>query len=117
SFKKYKGLKNKVRFIWWGAEEVGLIGSLYYTRTLSEEDADKIRFYFNYDMIGSINPMFAVYRGDNAGDAFGADLLYDYLTKEGFPAEYAPFGTGSDYVGFVNIGVPSSGLFTGTPPY
>ncbi|KAH7310681.1 peptidase family M28 [Stachybotrys elegans] len=114
SFKKYKGLKNKVRFIWWGAEESGLIGSLYYTQTLSEEERDKIRFYLNFDMIGSINPKFDVYVGDNEGDVVGAALLEEYLLGEGLPATRAPFGTGSDYVGFIEIGVPSSGLHTGT---
>ncbi|KEY69352.1 hypothetical protein S7711_09744 [Stachybotrys chartarum IBT 7711] len=114
SFKKYKGLKNKVRFIWWGAEESGLIGSLYYTSTLPEEERNKIRFYFNYDMIGSINPKFDVYVGDNEGDAYGAALLEEYLLEQGRPAVRAPFGTGSDYVGFIQIGVPSSGLHTGT---
>jgi Zn-dependent M28 family amino/carboxypeptidase len=115
SFKKYKGLKNKVRFIWWGAEESGLIGSLYYTRNLPEEEADKIRFYFNYDMIGSINPKFDVYVGDyEEADSIGATLLEEYLIGEGFPAQRAPFGTGSDYVGFIEIGIPSSGLHTGT---
>ncbi|KAH7353853.1 aminopeptidase Y [Plectosphaerella cucumerina] len=117
SFKKYKGFKNKVRFIWWGAEESGLIGSNYYTRTLPEEERDKIRFYFNYDMIGSINPKFDVYLSENPADEFGAKLLEEYLLEQGFPAVRAPFGTGSDYVGFLNIGVPSSGLHTGTPPY
>lgn len=114
SFKKYKGLKNKVRFIWWGAEESGLIGSLYYTRSLPEEERDKIRFYLNFDMIGSVKPKFDVYVGDNEGDAFGAALLEEYLLEQGRPAQRAPFGTGSDYVGFIEIGVPSSGLHTGT---
>lgn len=114
SFKKYTGLKNKVRFIWWGAEESGLIGSLHYTQTLSEEERDKIRFYLNFDMIGSINPKFDVYAGDNEGDVFGANLLEDFLVEQGQPAQRAPFGTGSDYVGFIQIGVPSSGLHTGT---
>ncbi|KAF3938852.1 hypothetical protein ABW19_dt0207384 [Dactylella cylindrospora] len=114
SFKKYKGFKNKVRFAWWGAEESGLVGSLYYTKNLSEEEADKIRFYFNYDMIGSINPYFHVYQGENPGDRLGAELLVDYLNVTAKkPAEIAPFGTSSDYVGFLEIGVPSSGLFTG----
>ncbi|KAK6508575.1 hypothetical protein TWF506_010660 [Arthrobotrys conoides] len=114
SFKKYKGFKNKVRFAWWGAEESGLVGSLYYTKNLPEEEADKIRFYFNYDMIGSPFPFFRVYQGQNPGDALGAAPLYKYLSETaGKPAELAPFGTSSDYVGFLNIGVPSSGLFTG----
>ncbi|KAJ6256789.1 Serine/threonine-protein phosphatase [Drechslerella dactyloides] len=113
SIKKYKGFPNKIRFAWWGAEESGLVGSLYYTKNLSEEEADKIRFYFNYDMIGSIAPFFRVYQGKNPGDVHGAKVLHSYLSAKGKPAEFAPFGTSSDYVGFLNIGVPSSGLFTG----
>ncbi len=113
SFRHYKGYKNKVRFIWWGAEESGLIGSLYYTSHLTEEEADKIRFYFNYDMIGSPFPVWAIYKGDNPGDAPGAQILLDYLTAAGKPAYFGSFGTGSDYVGFLQLGIPSSGLFSG----
>ncbi|KAH9210895.1 hypothetical protein DL95DRAFT_465405 [Leptodontidium sp. 2 PMI_412] len=113
AFRHYKGFKNKVRFAWWGAEESGLIGSLYYTSHLSEEEADKIRFYFNYDMIGSPFPVYAVYKGDNPGDTPGAQVLLDYLLAKGKPAYYGGFGTGSDYVGFLQLGIPSSGLFTG----
>ncbi|CZT02086.1 related to aminopeptidase Y precursor, vacuolar [Rhynchosporium agropyri] len=113
AFRHYKGFKNKVRFAWWGAEESGLIGSLYYTSHLTEQEADKIRFYFNYDMIGSPFPVWAVYKGDNAGDAPGAQILLDYLVAKGKPAYYGSFGTGSDYVGFLQLGIPSSGLFSG----
>lgn len=113
SFRLYKGFPNKVRFAWWGAEESGLVGSLYYTSQLSEEEADKIRFYFNYDMVGSPFPVYAIYKGDNPGDAAGAQALYDYLTAAGYPAYFGGFGSSSDYVGFLNLGIPSSGLFTG----
>ncbi|KAL2074946.1 hypothetical protein VTL71DRAFT_8726 [Oculimacula yallundae] len=113
AFRHYKGFKNKVRFAWWGAEESGLIGSLYYTSHLSEAEADKIRFYFNYDMIGSPFPVWAIYKGDNPGDAPGAQILLDYLVAKGKPAYYGGFGTGSDYVGFLQLGIPSSGLFSG----
>lgn len=115
SFQKYIGssITNKIRFIWWGAEEEGLIGSLYYTQNLSEEDRDKIRSYFNYDMIASIDPFFEVQQGENPGDTYGAALLTTYLLEQGFPATPGEFGTGSDYVGFIEIGVPSCGLFTG----
>ncbi|KAF3918263.1 hypothetical protein ABW21_db0201786 [Orbilia brochopaga] len=113
SFKKFKGFKNKVRFAWWGAEESGLVGSLYYTKNLGEKQADKIRFYFNYDMIGSPAPFFRVYQGQNPGDSLGASKLKTYLSGKGLPAELAGFGTSSDYVGFLNLGIPSSGLFTG----
>ena len=81
---KYTGIKNKVRFGWWGAEELGLVGSLYYTSQLSPEEADKIRFYFNYDMIGSSEPSYIVYDGEETG----SKKLFDYLQAAGKPAEY-----------------------------
>lgn len=112
AIKKYKGFKNKVRFAWWGAEESGLIGSLYYTSQLSEAEADKIRFYFNYDMVGSISPFYGIY-ADTEAHQVGGQLLVDYINEKGYPAEYIPFGTSSDYVGFLQLGIPSSGIFTG----
>jgi Zn-dependent M28 family amino/carboxypeptidase len=66
----------------------GLVGSLHYTSTLSEEEANKIKFYFNYDMIGSMNPKYAVYT-DNEDHKYGAVHLYEYLKAAGKPAEYA----------------------------
>lgn len=86
SVKKYTGLKNKIRFIWWGAEENGLIGSLYYTSQLSEAEADKIKYYFNYDMIGSPFPTYAIYQAENSGP--GAQELLDYLSAQGKPANF-----------------------------
>lgn len=112
SFKKYKGYKNKVRFAWWGAEESGLVGSLYYASQLSEKEADAVRFYYNYDMIGSKEPFYHVY-ADTDAHKTGGKFLLDYLTAKGFPAQYEAFGESSDYVGFLQLGIPSSGLFTG----
>ncbi|GAO19286.1 hypothetical protein UVI_02063420 [Ustilaginoidea virens] len=112
SFKKYKGFRNKVRFAWWGAEESGLVGSLHYGSKLTEAEADKIRFYFNYDMIGSPKPSYTVY-ADNDAHRVGASPLLDYLKAKGKPAETKKFGTSSDYVAFLKLGIPSSGLFTG----
>lgn len=86
SLKKYKGFPNKVRFAWWGAEENGLVGSLYYTSKLSEAEADKIKYYFNYDMIGSPAPFYHVYKANDSG--IGAETLLDYVNKQGKPAEY-----------------------------
>ncbi|KAI0191758.1 aminopeptidase Y [Xylaria flabelliformis] len=109
----YKGYANKVRFAWWGAEESGLVGSLYYTSTLTPEEADKIRFYFNYDMVGSPYAEYQIYVGDNEGDEAGASRLFSYLEAAGKPAQYVNFGSSSDYVGFLELGIPSSGIFTG----
>ncbi|KAI3322229.1 peptidase family M28 [Xylariaceae sp. AK1471] len=116
ALRNYRGFQNKVRFAWWGAEESGLIGSLHYTSTLSAEEADKIRFYFNYDMVGSPYADYEVYVGDNAGDAVGAQKLVDHLGAAGKPAHLGAFGSSSDYVGFLALGIPSSGIFTGASP-
>lgn len=114
SLAKYAGFANKVRLAWWGAEESGLVGSLFYTSGLTAADADRVRFYFNYDMIGSPFPTFAVYEGDNPGDKFGSTKLHDHLLASGAREPfYGGFGSSSDYVGFLELGVPSSGLFTG----
>src|SRR5699024_12340851 len=43
------------RFGWWGAEEVGLVGSTEYVEGLSEAELGKIKAYMNFDMIGSDN--------------------------------------------------------------
>ncbi|KAI0203744.1 peptidase family M28 [Astrocystis sublimbata] len=110
---RYYKLANKVRFAWWGAEESGLVGSLDYTASLAPEEADKIRFYFNYDMVGSPYAEYQIYVGDNEGDKVGAVKLFDYLTAAGKPAKYVNFGSSSDYVGFLELGIPSSGIFTG----
>lgn len=113
ALRSYKGFTNKVRFAWWAAEESGLIGSLHYTSTLTADDADKIRFYFNFDMVASPSPDYQVYVGDNEGDDYGAEKLLQWLRADGKQARYVSFGDSSDYVGFLDLGIPSSGLFTG----
>jgi aminopeptidase Y len=104
-----------VRFGFWGAEEGGIAGSQYYARTLSEEDADRLKFYFNFDMIGSPSPYFHVY-ADTDGHRVGGQFLYDYLVSQGIEPEWVNFEDNSDYIGFLNIGVQASGLFTGAEP-
>lgn len=86
SLVRYSGIKNKVRFAFWAAEESGMIGSLHYTSTLSKEDVEKIRFYFNYDMIASPNPVYMVY-ADTDSHKVGAQLLHDFLVEQSQPAE------------------------------
>ncbi|KAK0714078.1 hypothetical protein B0T26DRAFT_742498 [Lasiosphaeria miniovina] len=111
SVKKYKGFPHKIRFGWWGAEENGLIGSSYYTAKLSPAEADKIKYYFNYDMIGSPFPKYEISSYNNSG--IGPKLLQDYLVSKGKTVEFSDFDGRSDYAGFVNLGIPVAALFTG----
>ncbi|KAF6802121.1 peptidase family M28 [Colletotrichum sojae] len=111
SVKKYSGFPHKIRFAWWGAEEVGLVGSYYYTENLSSEEADKIKYYFNYDMIGSPNPIYELASYENTG--IGRQLLVDYLEANGKTTLNAEFDGRSDYAGFVELGIPTASIFTG----
>ena len=53
--------QNTVRFAWWGAEELGLIGSTEWVDQRTEAELDQIALYLNFDMIGSPNYYFGVY--------------------------------------------------------
>ena len=46
---------NRVRFAWWGAEELNLIGSTRYVAGLSDAQKDAIALNLNLDMVGSPN--------------------------------------------------------------
>ena len=60
-----------LRFAWWGAEERGLIGSDFYVDSLSATARANIEAYYNFDMVGSPNPGYFLYDGDNS-DGTGA---------------------------------------------
>ncbi len=42
-----------LRFGWWGAEELGLVGSTFYVNSLSTAQKAQIKGYMNFDMIAS----------------------------------------------------------------
>ncbi len=114
---------NTIRFAWWGAEEIGLVGSTQYVNGLSEEELGDIALYLNFDMVGSPNYIFMTYDGDESGFIASApvpdgsiaieDLFESYYTFLGEPYDDAEFSGRSDYQAFINNGVPSGGLFTG----
>ena len=114
---------NRVRFAWWGAEEAGLIGSSFYTANLSEEEIAEIAVYLNLDMVGSPNYVRFVYDGDGSDTddgGFGSaesglveQLFLDHFANASLPIEPTPFNGRSDYVGFVQAGIPAGGLFSG----
>lgn len=66
---------------------VGLVGSLYYGSQLSEAEADAIRIYYNYDMIGSKEPQYAIYADTEVHKLVGQPLV-DYLKDNGADAFY-----------------------------
>lgn len=122
-------LANRVRFSWWGAEELGLLGSNHYINDLAANKPnmlDKTALYLNFDMVGSPNYGLFVYDGDNsafpvgAGAAQGPDgsgqiekQFHDYFASQGLPSAETPFSGRSDYGPFIAKGIPAGGLFTG----
>ncbi|MGW8781047.1 M28 family metallopeptidase [Streptomyces sp. NPDC055796] len=121
--KKGRGPANKVRFAWWSAEELGLLGSEHYVAQLSEKQKKDIALYLNFDMIASPNPVQFVYDGDDsdktgegagpAGSAQIEALINGFLDKKHKPHEGSDFDGRSDYGPFIANGIPAGGTFTG----
>jgi Zn-dependent M28 family amino/carboxypeptidase len=117
--------ENTLRFAWWAAEEIGLLGSTDYVEGLSAAERDRIALYMNYDMVGSPNYIFMVYDADESsfpapegitipeGSTAIEDLYESYYTLVGEPYDDTAFDGRSDYQAFIENGIPSGGLFTG----
>jgi Zn-dependent M28 family amino/carboxypeptidase len=118
---------NAVRFGFWGAEESGLLGSKNYVESLNLDALRDIALYLNFDMLGSPNPGYFTYDGDQStapkdnegaprvpeGSAGIERMLVAYLKHAGKPPEDTSFDGRSDYDGFTRSGVPAGGLFSG----
>src|SRR6185369_8768847 len=118
---------NAVRFGFWGGEELSLRGSNNYVQSLNVDGLKDIALYLNFDMLGSPNPGYFTYDGDQStkpndndgvprvpeGSAGIERTLVAYLKGAGKPAEDTSFDGRSDYDGFTKSGVPAGGLFSG----
>lgn len=99
-----------LRFAWWGAEELGMVGSRYYVNSLTTGDRARISGYLNFDMIGSPNPGYFVYDDDPAIEK----TFQNYFAGIGVPTEIETEGDGrSDHAPFDSAGIPVGGLFSG----
>jgi Zn-dependent M28 family amino/carboxypeptidase len=118
-------LRNKVRFAFWGAEEEGLFGSAHYVSQLSAAQRRRIELNLNFDMLGSPNFARFVYDGDGsltpdvpddagpAGSDVIEDVFVDYFRSQGLRTEPTAFDGRSDYLAFIEAGIPAGGLFSG----
>jgi Zn-dependent M28 family amino/carboxypeptidase len=118
---------NAVRFAFWGAEELGLVGSTKYVETLDVEALKDIGLYLNFDMLASPNPGYFTYDGNQSappsanggvprvpeGSAGIERTLAAYLDGAGKPPEDTDFNGRSDYDAFTKAGIPAGGLFAG----
>ncbi len=111
---------NQIKFAWWAAEEEGLLGSTHYVDSLSAAQLANISCNLNFDMLGSPNPIRAIYDGNDAEDAsirnastVITNMFAQYFDSNQLGWELTAFDGRSDYGPFIASGIPAGGLFTG----
>jgi hypothetical protein len=120
---------NKLRFIWFGGEELGLLGSAAYINSLSKTELSHIGYDLDADVMATPNYSIGVL--DPAGpDLFGRTVTATFPNRvykastvardqaiEYFDSVdlnhilFSPVGT--DAFSFNAVGIPASGLLTG----
>lgn len=120
---------NRLRFIWFGGEELGLLGSSFYVNNLSPTDLGKISYDLDADVTSTPNYIVGVL------DPAGVNFFTRTVTTQFPPAVYQPsqiardqgidfFNSigknhelispdGTDAFSFNMAGVPASGVLTG----
>jgi Zn-dependent M28 family amino/carboxypeptidase len=112
---------NPIRWVLWGGEELGLLGSIAYVRGLDDAEHARILANLNFDMVASPNPVRFVYDGDGShtssagptGSAEIESMFQSWFDAEGLQTEPTAFDGRSDYGPFIWSGIPAGGLFTG----
>jgi len=104
----------EIRFITFGAEELGLIGSRHYVNTLPDNELNRIVANFNLDMVGSRDAGDLVMRTVDGQANLVTELAQS--TSSRLNGEPTPFGRGgsSDHVPFGEKGIPAA-LFIHSP--
>jgi Zn-dependent M28 family amino/carboxypeptidase len=121
--------RNKLRFIWFGGEELGLLGSTFYVNNLSPTELSKIGYDLDADVTATPNYVVGVL--DPAGvDLFGRTVSTQFPPEVYEPSKvardhgiryfdsigqnnilFSPVGT--DAFNFNQAGIPASGVLTG----
>jgi Peptidase family M28/PA domain len=104
-----------LRFAFWGAEELGLVGSRAYVAGLSGSQRRQLSSVLNFDMVGSPNFVRFVYDGDKEppGSARIENLFRTYFAAHRQPVEELSLEGSSDHAPFAETGFAVGGLFTG----
>ncbi|MFD8172311.1 M20/M25/M40 family metallo-hydrolase [Streptomyces sp. NPDC059709] len=103
-------MENRVRFAWWTDEEQGLNGSDFYARSLGSTERSRIKAYYNFDMVASVNGGYFI---NNLTSSASAPMR-EYWTSLGLAPQENVEGQGrSDDYSFQQVGIPTSGYATG----
>lgn len=121
--------RNKLRFIWFGGEELGLLGSKAYVNSLSPTDLAKIGYDLDADVtatpnyvVGVLDPAAVDFFTRTVSTTFpqqvyqpstvARDQAIQYFDSVGLGNElFSPVGT--DAFTFNEAGIPASGVLTG----
>jgi Zn-dependent M28 family amino/carboxypeptidase len=120
---------NKLRFIWFGGEELGLLGSSYYINALPSNELSHIGYDLDADVtatpnyiIGVLDPAAPDFFGGTVSSTFpnrvykastiARDQAVDYFDSIRKNHEFLS-PTGTDAFNFNAVGIPASGLLTG----
>lgn len=107
-------LKRSVVFLAFGAEEMGLLGSKYFTENPLKE-LRNAKLMLNLDMVGRLNPTTKVLTLGGTGTAVEFDSFLDkHIKSSGMEIKKSPEGYGpSDHASFYAKDIPVLFLFTG----
>jgi hypothetical protein len=120
---------NKLRFIWFGGEELGLLGSSYYVNSLSSNELSHIGYDLDADVTATPNYIIGVL-DPAAPDFFGGRVTTTFPNRvykastiardqaityfDSVPLNHELLSpTGTDAFSFNLVGIPASGLLTG----
>ncbi|WP_374563183.1 M28 family peptidase [Ideonella sp.] len=117
--------RNQLRYVWFGGEEIGLLGSRYYTKNLTTAQRNRIAFDVDADVTATPNFDYLVADPANASNVdrfpdnvvpeskIGNQFFADYFASVGIPSRAASFGNdGTDSNSFSLVGIPNTGILT-----
>lgn len=93
-----------IRFIAFGAEEIGLVGSDYYVKSLNYTDLKNIIAMINADMVG-VGDKLCVYTMNKYDSSLAADLAVSCMNQFKY-ANTRDISDRSDHVAFETAGIP-----------
>ncbi len=116
--------RSQLRYIWFGGEELGLLGSFHYMQSLSPTELSKIVFDVDADVTATPNYVIAIADPANSGNAstfppsvltasqLGNNYFVSYFQSAALPYQRRS-NDGTDSYAFATYGVPNTGILTG----
>eukprot|EP01106_Pelomyxa_sp_JSP_P004303 TRINITY_DN1668_c0_g1_i11.p1 TRINITY_DN1668_c0_g1~~TRINITY_DN1668_c0_g1_i11.p1 ORF type:complete len:274 (-),score=50.66 TRINITY_DN1668_c0_g1_i11:87-908(-) len=112
-------LVNKVLFAWWGAEEMGLLGSQFFLNSMSETERSNVACNINLDMVAAPNYVIHVLNGTTSfsssvinGCLRLQEAYTEYFDEREIPYELVNMHFQSDFAPFIMYNIPANNAET-----